>query len=229
MAKRKKTSKTIFVVIGSLFLLIGVSLISYDFFSKRNVEINEQMAIEEFYTSQEEIKEESTNDTQKVEEVKKQNKINYIAILKIPKIDLERGLVDPKSYLNDVKYNLEIVEGSSMPDIKNSNLIIASHSGTARISYFRNLNKLSINDEILLIYKSKTYKYKVSNKYEIEKTGTAKIIRNNNKTTITLITCKYKTSKQIVVIADLQEWFFYYSMSVIGGEKWKPNMITQQE
>ena len=205
MAKRKKTSKTIFVVIGSLFLLIGVSLISYDFFSKRNVEINEQMAIEEFYTSQEEIKEESTNDTQKVEEVKKQNKINYIAILKIPKIDLERGLVDPKSYLNDVKYNLEIVEGSSMPDIKNSNLIIASHSGTARISYFRNLNKLSINDEILLIYKNKTYKYKVSNKYEIEKTGTAKIIRNNNKTTITLITCKYKTNKQIVVIADLQE------------------------
>jgi LPXTG-site transpeptidase (sortase) family protein len=205
MAKKEKTSKIVFVIIGSLFLLIGVSLILYDFLSKRNVEINEQMAIEEFYTTQEEIKEESTNDTQKVKEVKKQNKINYIAILKIPKIDLERGLVDPKSYLNNVKYNLEIVEGSSMPDNKNSNLIIASHSGTARISYFRNLNKLSINDEILLIYKNKTYKYKVSNKYEIEKTGTAKIIRNNNKTTITLITCKYKTNKQIVVIADLQE------------------------
>ena len=205
MAKKEKTSKIVFVIIGSLFLLIGVSLILYDFLSKRNVEINEQMAIEEFYTTQEEVKEESTNNTQKVKEVKKQNKINYIAILKIPKIDLERGLVNPKSYLNDVKYNLEIVEGSSMPDIKNSNLIIASHSGTARISYFRNLNKLSINDEILLIYKNKTYKYKVSNKYEIEKTGTAKIIRNNNKTTITLITCKYKTNKQIVVIADLQE------------------------
>ena len=205
MAKKEKTSKIVFVIIGSLFLLIGVSLILYDFLSKRNVEINEQMAIEEFYTTQEEIKEESTNDTQKVKEVKKQNKINYIAILKIPKIDLERGLVDPKSYLNNVKYNLEIVEGSSMPDNKNSNLIIASHSGTARISYFRNLNKLSINDEILLIYKNKTYKYKVSNKYEIEKTGTAKIIRNNNKTTITLITCKYKTNKQIVIIADLQE------------------------
>lgn len=205
MAKKEKTSKIVFVIIGSLFLLIGVSLILYDFLLKKNIEINEQMAIEEFYTTQEEIKEESTNDTQKVKEVKKQNKINYIAILKIPKIDLERGLVDPKSYLNNVKYNLEIVEGSSMPDNKNSNLIIASHSGTARISYFRNLNKLSINDEILLIYKNKTYKYKVSNKYEIEKTGTAKIIRNNNKTTITLITCKYKTNKQIVIIADLQE------------------------
>ena len=205
MAKKEKTSKIVFVIIGSLFLLIGVSLILYDFLSKRNVEINEQMAIEEFYTTQEEIKEESTNDTQKVREVKKQNKINYIAILKIPKIDLERGLVDPNSYLNDVKYNLEIVEGSSMPDHINSNLIIASHSGTASISYFRNLNKLVVGDTVFLIYKNQTYKYIVVNKYEIEKTGTAKIIRDNNKTTITLITCKYKTNKQIVVIANLQD------------------------
>ncbi len=205
MVKREKKNKS-FIIIGIILLLIGISLISYDYFLKKVVEIEEQEAIEEFYTIQEEIKEEPTNnDAQEKKEVKKQNKINYIAILKIPKIDLERGLVDPNSYLNNVKYNLEIVEGSSMPNKKNSNLIIASHSGTARISYFRNLNKLSINDEILLIYKNKTYKYKVSNKYEIEKTGTAKIIRNNNKTTITLITCKYKTNKQIVVIADLQE------------------------
>jgi sortase A len=205
MVKREKKNKS-FIIIGIILLLIGISLISYDYFLKKVVEIEEQEAIEEFYTIQEELKEENTSaEPQKVEEVKKQNKTNYIAILKIPKIDLERGLVDPNSYLNNVKYNLEIVEGSSMPNKKNSNLIIASHSGTARISYFRNLNKLSINDEILLIYKNKTYKYKVSNKYEIEKTGTAKIIRNNNKTTITLITCKYKTNKQIVVIADLQE------------------------
>ncbi len=204
MAKERKINKII--ILGIIILLIGVSLITYDYFSNKNIEIEEQEAIEEFYTIQEELKEENTSaEPQKVEEVKKQNKTNYIAILKIPKIDLERGLVDPNSYLNNVKYNLEIVEGSSMPNKKNSNLIIASHSGTARISYFRNLNKLSINDEILLIYKNKTYKYKVSNKYEIEKTGTAKIIRNNNKTTITLITCKYKTNKQIVVIADLQE------------------------
>ncbi len=204
MAKERKINKII--ILGIIILSIGVSLITYDYFSNKNIEIEEQEAIEEFYTIQEELKEENTSEEpQKVEEVKKQNKTNYIAILKIPKIDLERGLVDPNSYLNNVKYNLEIVEGSSMPNKKNSNLIIASHSGTARISYFRNLNKLSINDEILLIYKNKTYKYKVSNKYEIEKTGTAKIIRNNNKTTITLITCKYKTNKQIVVIADLQE------------------------
>lgn len=204
MAKERKINKII--ILGIIILLIGVSLISYDYFSNKNIEIEEQEAIEEFYTIQEELKEENTSEEpQKVEEVKKQNKTNYIAILKIPKIDLERGLVDPNSYLNDVKYNIEIVEGSSMPNKKNSNLIIASHSGTARISYFRNLNKLTINDTVLLIYQNKTYKYKVVNKYEIEKTGTAKIIRDSDKTTITLITCKYKTNKQIVVIATLEE------------------------
>lgn len=204
MAKERKINKII--ILGIIILLIGVSLIAYDYFSNKNIEIEEQEAIEEFYTIQEELKEENTSEEpQKVEEVKKQNKTNYIAILKIPKIDLERGLVDPNSYLNDVKYNIEIVEGSSMPNKKNSNLIIASHSGTARISYFRNLNKLTINDIVLLIYQNKTYKYKVVNKYEIDKTGTAKIIRDSNKTTITLITCKYKTNKQIVVIATLEE------------------------
>ena len=92
-----------------------------------------------------------------------------------------------------------------MPDKKNSNLIIAGHSGSARISFFRNLNKLTLNDEIFVDYKNDTYKYKVVDIYEIEKTGTAEIIKNKNATTITLITCKHNTNKQIIVIAELQK------------------------
>ena len=203
MERRKRKNKSWLYIIGSLIFLCGAGLIFYDYYSEQKINMQEQEAIEEFY--EEEKITDSIEEPQKIEEVEEQTKVNYIAILKIPKIDLERGLVDPSSYLNDVKYNIEIVDGSSMPDHLNSNLIIASHSGTAKISYFRNLNKLNINDDIFLVYKNKTYNYKVSNKYEIEKTGTAKIIRNNNKTTITLITCKYKTNKQIVVIADLQE------------------------
>ena len=39
--------------------------------------------------------------------------------------------------------------------------------------------------------------------YLIDKTGTAEIIRNKNKSTLTLITCKHNTNKQIIVIAEL--------------------------
>ena len=129
--------------------------------------------------------------------------INYIAVLKIPKIGLERGLVDPNSYLNNVNYNLEFIKGSSMPDQENGNVIIAGHSGSARISYFRKLDQLVIGDKASLNYKGKVYNYKIVDIYDIDKTGKAEIIREKNKSTLTLITCRHNTKKQIVVIAEL--------------------------
>ncbi len=199
-----KKNKSWLLVIGSFLILGGIGLISYDYYSNMKLNNQEEQAIEEFY-SIEETEEDIIEEPQKVEEVKEQININYIAVLKIPKINLERGLVDPNSYLNNVNHNLEILEGSNMPDQKNSNLIIAGHSGSARISFFRNLNKLTLNDEIFVDYKNDTYKYKVVDIYEIEKTGKAEIIKNKNTTTITLITCKHNTNKQIIVIAELQK------------------------
>ena len=43
------------------------------------------------------------------------------------------------------------------------------------------------------------------NSYEIEKNGYAHIVRNAEKSTLTLITCKHNTNKQIVVIWELVE------------------------
>lgn len=199
-----KKNKSWLLIIGSFLILGGIGLIFYDYYLNMKLNNQEEQAIEEFY-SIEETEEDIIEEPQKVEEVKEQININYIAVLKIPKINLERGLVDPNSYLNNVNHNLEILEGSNMPDQKNSNLIIAGHSGSARISFFRNLNKLTLNDEIFVDYKNDTYKYKVVDIYEIEKTGTAEIIKNKNTTTITLITCKHNTNKQIIVIAELQK------------------------
>lgn len=196
-----KKNKSWLLVIGSFLILGGIGLISYDYYSNMKLNNQEEHAIEEFY-SIEEIEEDIIEEPQKLEEVKEQVKINYIAVLKIPKINLERGLVDPNSYLNNVNYNLEILDESAMPDQKNGNVIIAGHSGNARISFFRNLNKLVIGDEVFIDYKNNTYKYKVVDIYDIEKTGTAEIIRNKNKSTLTLITCRHSTNKQIIVICE---------------------------
>lgn len=65
----------------------------------------DKITYEEFY--EEERITDSIEEPQKIEEVEDQNKVNYIAILKIPKIKLDRGLVEPSSYLNNVKYNLQ--------------------------------------------------------------------------------------------------------------------------
>ena len=201
MEKSKRKNKSWFILIGSLLFLTGVGFISYDYFSNKQINNKEEQALEEFYNIEEDIIEDTTIEPQKVEEVKEQ--INYIAVLKIPKIGLERGLVDPNSYLNNVNYNLEFIKGSSMPDQENGNVIIAGHSGSARISYFRKLDQLVIGDKASLNYKGKVYNYKIVDIYDIDKTGTAEIIREKNKSTLTLITCRHNTKKQIVVIAEL--------------------------
>ena len=198
-------NKSWLAIIGSFIFLTGIGLISYDIYSNMKVKEEEDKAIEEFYVIHEEneiTEEVEIKEEEKEPETKK--KVEYIAVIKIPKINLERGLVDRNSYLNDVKYNIEILKESSMPDEVGGNVILASHSGTARISYFKNLHKLTIGDSISINYKSKIYNYKVVDIYEIDKTGTAEIIRNKNKSTLTLITCKHNSNKQIIVIAEME-------------------------
>ena len=199
-----KRNKSWLIIIGSFLILGGAGLIGYDYYSNKLMDNEENKAIEEFYQVEEveEIIEEPKQE--EVKEEKQEEKINYIAVLKIPKIKLVRGLVDRNSYLNNVKYNVEILKDSASPEEQNGNVILAAHSGNARISYFRNLDKLVLGDDISLEYKSKIYKYKIADIYLIDKTGTAEIIRNKNKNTLTLITCKHNTNKQIIIIAELQ-------------------------
>ena len=197
-----KRNKSWLIVIGSFLILSGIGLIGYDYYSNKVIDNQEDLAIEEFYHEEEteEIIEEIKDEPK---EINKEERINYIAVLKIPKIKLVRGLVDRNSYQNNIKYNVQILKDSSMPDEAKGNVILAAHSGNASISYFRNLDKLAIGDDVSIEYKSVTYNYKVVDIYLIDKTGTAEIIRNKDKNTLTLITCKHNTNKQIIVIAEL--------------------------
>lgn len=92
-----------------------------------------------------------------------------------------------------------------MPNIENGNVIIAGHSGSSYVSFFRNLNKLDLYDEAIIYFEGKQYNYQLKNKYEIDKTGQAVIKRNKEKNVLTLITCKHNTNKQIVFIFELNE------------------------
>ena len=200
MLKRK--NKSWLIIIGSLFFLVGIIILSHNYFLNKKIERREEIAIKSFYENDNVIELENETDKSK-QIINEKDEIKYIALIKIPKIKLERGLVEPDSYLNNVNYNLEWVDSSDMPDKENGVVIIAGHSGNSRISYFRKLDKLSINDDIIIIYKEKQYNYKIVNIYDIEKAGTAEIITNKDKTSLVLITCRNNTSKQIVVVAEL--------------------------
>ena len=204
MAVKKEKNKSWLVITGFFILLLGISTITYYFISNKQLDNLEDDALKTFYIEEEKINNEVEQPKEpEKEEVKEHKKIEYIAVLKIPKINLERGLVDPNSYLNNVDYNIQILKNSARPDQRFGNVMLAAHSGNARISYFRNLDKLDINDNVSISYKGKIYSYKVVNIYDIEKNGKAQIIRNKNVSNLTLVTCRHNTNKQMIVICEL--------------------------
>lgn len=201
-----KNRKSWIIIIGSLIVFIGIVIVSFDLISPFLKQKEEDSALTEFYI-REEIKEDKIDKTTS-EEVKVENnfksKIEYIAVLKIPKINLEKGLVAKNSKYNNINYGVEILKESDSPNVINGNVILAGHSGTANIAYFNNLDELDIGDTAEIIYQGKNYIYKIVNIYDINKDGTAKIKRNTEVSTLTLITCRYNTNKQIVLIGNLQ-------------------------
>ena len=214
MLKRKeKNNKSQLIKVGSFLILLGISVISIHLIINFINIQNEKSLIKEYYENEEYIvdvpvmEEEIVQEEQQAEE-KKENKkveINYIAVIKIPKIGLEKGLASKDSYYNNVNRNIQILTESDMPDKEKGNVILASHSGNSSVSYFNKLNKLEYNDSVIISYKGRDYVYRMVNSYEIEKNGYAHILRNAEKTTLTLITCKHNSNKQLIVICELIE------------------------
>lgn len=217
MLKRKKEnnkgSNSQLIIVGSFFILLSISIVSVNLFTDYINKQTEKDLIKQYYETEEYIvdvpvvEEEIVQEEQQVEEKKEDKKVevNYIAVIKIPKIGLEKGLASKDSYWNNVNRNIQILTESDMPDVDKGNVILAGHSGNSGVSYFRKLNKLQIDDKVSISYNGKEYVYKMVNSYEIEKNGYAHILRNAEKTTLTMITCKHNTNKQLVVICELVE------------------------
>lgn len=190
---KKLNIKNILLLMGYLLLVIGLSLIIIAL--KNRYELNIQIDNNNLSRNLYNISTKAT--------IQKSQSSNYIAHIKIPKINLIRGLVDKNSTFNIVDKNIQILKESSMPDIVNGNLILAAHSGNSNVSYFKNLDKLIIGDNVYIEYNNQKYEYRVVNYYIVEKTGLIDIVRNIDVTTLTLITCIENTNKQLVVICEL--------------------------
>lgn len=205
LLKKEKTNKRylLIILIGIFFFLLGTSFLIFNYYKQEKQNNIEQEKIEEFFEidEQEEVQEEIKDDEETSSEVVQEE--NYIGILEIPKINLKKGLVDKNSPSNNVNKNIYILKETTLPDERiNSHIILASHSGNSYISYFKNLKKLDMKDKVNFYYKNVKYIYEISNKYEIEKTGTTEL-KITNKSDITLITCISGTNKQVVYVANL--------------------------
>ena len=199
----KTMIKKIFLFMGISFIVISVVLSFNIYYNNLKLKNIEKKGIENYIIkSTENISEES-------EKVIKENTIkrnvNYYALLEIPKINLKKGLYEKSSYMNNVNRSVYILKESVFPNEREiSNIYLASHSGNSKVSYFKNLYKVNINDYIYLFFNGNKYIYEVYDKYEIDKKGLLHI-NKTDKSNITLITCKVGTDKQYVFNAELKQ------------------------
>ena len=112
-----------------------------------------------------------------------------IMTLEIPKINFIGKIYNKNSKLNDIDKNIIIMNESDMPDKENGILIIGGHSGYGKYAYFKDLNKLSIDDIVIINYLGNTYTYKVVEYHLDSKDGSISINNFNKKNKLFLYTC----------------------------------------
>ena len=202
---KKEKNKSRFSIIGS-FLIIGATSI-FLFYNIYNFYINraEEKQAEEFINNpvveDTPVIEEITEEIK--EEVKQPETYNYVGVLEIPKINFKRGFLDIKDKNNNVNKNIQVLENSAMPNVNGGLLVIAGHSGSGRVAFFRNLYKLKENDQIYIYYENIKYIYQVQKYYEETKDGNISIDKNSE-STLVLTTCSQTDkNKQIVIVSKL--------------------------
>ncbi len=211
--KIKKIKKSQILLFGSLLIFIGIVALSWNTLLTLKDEIYSDMLIS-FSDNTNEVKEYDAPVSNEVVSMDKKKKkktyqykpidySQYLGVLRIPKISLKRGFFNVGNRYNNIQYNVNLIKGSNMTNVKYGNLVLIAHSGDAWISYFANLYKLKTGDKAYIDYKGKSYKYTIKKIYTVPKNGYVSIIRNYRKTTLTLITCtKGSDKKQTVYVCE---------------------------
>lgn len=199
--------------IGIYLIIIGITILGFYFIynnaiNKRNNENVEDYINDTSIVNEVEI-EETINEETETSNTQNNNNIAYTAVLEIPKINLKRGVVDSTKNFKSINYAISVDKNSNYPNEK-GNFILYAHSGNSYVSYFRKLNQVDINDEVYVYYNGVKYHYVIENKYDIEKTGKAKVINLKDNRYITLITCNQdRKGYQTIVIGKFVEQVSY--------------------
>ena len=129
-------------------------------------------------------------------------KEEYLGIIKIPKINLEEGFYNINSAKNNINTSVTILKESTLPNNNGSVMYLVAHSGTGYLAFFKDLNKLSINDIVEINLNNVKYKYIINDIYELEKNGKIMVNHNIHENYLVLSTCS-KNNKQLVITSKL--------------------------
>lgn len=117
------------------------------------------------------------------------NASGYFAIIKIPKLKLENIIYKKGNLNNNVNKNIYLINDNR------DFIVIAAHSGSSPISYFKKIHTLNSGDKIELVVDGLKRTYELFKKEKIKKTGKVKL-KTYTYPIVVLITCS-KSEKNV--------------------------------
>lgn len=204
-----------YIKLGFILILSAILLATLDYWSTKKINAWDTFNAKIFFSENKEEKNkkvekvptevvEQTEETSKEKTTEPVSIDYYVGMLEIPKINLKQGFAAFGSPYNNISKNVTILPTSVYPDVDLGNFILAAHSGTGSIAFFKNLYKLTNGDIAIVYYNGYKYTYQIVDIYNQPKTGTISIYRDYSKNTLTLITCTYNSKgEQTVYIANL--------------------------
>ncbi len=188
-----------------LVLFLGMTLCSSNIVYNSQKNISENTVVKEEKTQQAVEKKEEIVIPEKVEKIIDTVE-NPIMKLIIPKLNISNNIYEKNSNENNIDKNVVIMNESTLPSDAFGNIILGGHSGTGKYAYFKDFDKLELNDLIYLHYNNKEYKYKIINIHKDIKDGKITVTTIQNRSLITLFTCNTKDNKTyLIVVGELIE------------------------
>lgn len=188
--------------LGSILMLIGVTLFMFVIYSKGKTYFEQKKLIKE-YTSLTFTEETIEESPEQIEPTKGE----VIGILEIPKLDLEVPIAEGADQDN-IRFAVGHLPSSSSVNHlgeKNKNFAIAGHRSYTYGKFFNRLDELSEGNELTVYAQNKIFKYKVFDKQIVEPTNVEVVYPIKDKSVVTLITCHppYSDKQRLIVTGEL--------------------------
>ena len=179
----KKDLGKMLIALGCIIIIVAISLkIITDYKQKKIVDNYRD------YISNMQNEDKSFNENKKAFETytSQEQSSNIIGILSIPKLDLNVGIgegVDNET----LKYSVGHFSDTAMPGQK-GNFCVIGHRSYTYGEFFNRLDEIEENDEIIVEYNGKEFKYKVT-EIKVVKPEEISVLNQSEEEEITLITC----------------------------------------
>lgn len=189
-------------LIAILLILTGIGLGAYVGFSKYMSSKDQDKMKDEFYNVVNQSKDKADNKSSNTEQNKKYEGPQPIALLKIPKINVEVGVAEGTSdYV--LKYAAGHFENTALPGQK-GNFAVAGHRNLVYADYFADLDKLTKGDKVIVSTKDGDYTYIVEKNF-IVSPDHSEVLNKTDDATITMVTCTFGAKNRIIVTGKLQK------------------------